>query len=146
MPSHFPSAAPFPTSSPRRLQLLEQVQDPAAEDSREVAEGGRVERKSRIGDYGVADHAPIQEVCGLARVLADFIGESRANDAPKRLSPDPDRFCSLRLQGEDFRVIRRYPHPDGSKQFCYVRITVCGEQAVYLTPIRNQQDYDSTRY
>ena len=94
-----------------------------------MAEGGRVERKSRIRDYGVADHAPIQEVCGLARVLADFIGESRANNAPKPLSPGPDRYCSLQVQGEDSYVIGGAHTPDGSEQFCYVRIAVCGEQA-----------------
>jgi len=44
-----------------------------------VAAGGRVERKSRIGDYELANHAPIQEVCRHKRGLGDFIGESRAN-------------------------------------------------------------------
>ena len=34
-----------------------------------MAAGGRVEQKSRIRDYEVANHAPIQEVCGLTRGL-----------------------------------------------------------------------------
>lgn len=44
-----------------------------------VAAGGRVEGKSRIGDYKAANHAPIQEVCNLTLGLADFTGESREN-------------------------------------------------------------------
>src|ERR1700691_5669953 len=71
----------FPAPSLRRLQLLERVRDPAAEDPREaeVAAGGRVEGKNRIRDYELANHAPIQEVCRHKRGLGDFIGESRAN-------------------------------------------------------------------
>jgi hypothetical protein len=34
-----------------------------------VAAGGRVEQKSRIRDYEIANHAPIREVCGLTRGL-----------------------------------------------------------------------------
>lgn len=71
MPSHFLLAAPFPTLSLHPLQHLAQVLDSAAEGPREaveaavVAAGGRVEGKSRIGDYEAANHAPIQEVCDL---------------------------------------------------------------------------------
>src|ERR1700730_3186076 len=94
MPSHFPSLALFPALSLQRLQHPAQVPDPVGEDSREAvvvaagAAGGRVERKSRIGDYGVADHAPIEEVCAFAGGIADFRKRERCSNGPATRLPE----------------------------------------------------------